>query len=459
MMKQTAIVGGGVSGLAIAYALQQAGMASDDLVVLEKMSVPGGNVRTESVNGYTIEKGPNGFLDDVQATLTLIDDLEIESVLPSNQNAARRFIWRAGKLREIKPNPLAFMTSGVLPLFGALRVALEPFQKKGHVEDESVYDFVARRIGKSAAEILVAAMVQGVFAGDAQQLELKSAFPKMYAAEQRHGSLVKAMIAKSRMKKRQGGGGGPAGPGGKLTSFDGGMQTLPDTLAAKVKSSLRLNCGVSRIGKKDGVFVLTLESGETVEAKTVVCASPAWAAAKQLQPLHAELSTELSSIQYPAVAVVATGFDEKALPEKPDGFGFLVPRGQGVRALGCLWTSSVWRHRAPDGKVLLRTMVGGSVDSDAAALSDDELIASVLNDLKTTMHITDTPELVKVYRHPESIAQYTRGHSARVQRIENYFTRIDGLYLSGSSYGGISVNHCIEEAPGVASAVLRFLEK
>lgn len=458
MMKQTAIVGGGVSGLAIAYALQQAGMRPDEMVVLEKRSVPGGNVQTEVVDGYTIEKGPNGFLDNVPATLKLIDDLEIESVLPSNQNAARRFIWRAGKLREIKPNPVAFFASGVLPLSGALRVALEPFQKKGKIDDESVYNFAARRIGKSAAEYLVAAMVQGVFAGDAKQIELKSAFPKMYAMEQRHGSLVKAMIAKSRMKKRQGGG-GPAGPGGKLTSFDGGMQTLPDTLAAKVQPALQLNSGVSRIGKKDGVFVLTLESGEMVEARTVVCASPAWAAAKQLQPLHAELSTELSSIEYPAVAVVATGFDEKALPEKPDGFGFLVPRGQGVRALGCLWTSSVWRHRAPDGKVLLRTMVGGSVDRDAAVLSDDELIASVLNDLKTTMHITDAPELVKVYRYSQSIAQYTCGHSARVQRIENHFTRIDGLYLSGSSYGGISVNHCIEEAPGVARAVLQFLEK
>jgi protoporphyrinogen/coproporphyrinogen III oxidase len=458
-MKQTVIVGGGVSGLAIAYALQQAGMTPDEMVVLEKRSVSGGNVQTEVIDGYTIEKGPNGFLDNAPATLKLIDDLEIESVLPSNQNAARRFIWRAGKLREIKPNPVAFFASGVLPLSGALRVALEPFQKKGNIDDESVYDFVARRIGRSAAEYLVAAMVQGVFAGDAKQIELKSAFPKMYAMEQRHGSLVKAMIAKSRMKKQQRRGGGPAGPGGKLTSFDGGMQTLPDTLTAKVQPSLQLNCGVSRIGKKDGVFILTLESGETMEAKTVVCASPAWAASKQLHPLHAELSTELSYIQYPAVAVVATGFDRKSLPETPDGFGFLVPRGQGVRALGCLWTSSVWRHRAPDGKVLLRTMVGGSVDSEAATLSDDELIVSVLNDLKTTMHITDTPELVKVYRHPESIAQYTCGHSARVQRIENYFTRIDGLYLSGSSYGGISVNHCIEEAPGVARAVLQFLEK
>ncbi|MBN2717811.1 MAG: protoporphyrinogen oxidase [Deltaproteobacteria bacterium] len=455
-MKKVVIIGGGVSGMAIAYALTRQGMTESDVAVFEKASRPGGNVQTDLVDGYTIEQGPNGFLDNVPATLSLVNDLGIDHVLPSNRNAARRFIWRDGKLREIKANPVAFLSSGVLPLSGALRVAMEPFQKRGRDDAESVFDFAARRIGKSAAEYLVAAMVQGAFAGDARRIELKSAFPKMYAMEKQDGALVKAMMAKSRKKKQ---GGGPAGPGGKRTSFDEGMHTLPAALASKLGDIIKLNAGVSSLAWVGDRFVVTLENGDFAEAASVVMANPAWSAATQLDGLNAQLAHELGAITYPPVLVVATGFNTGDLAEAPNGFGFLVPRHQGVRALGCLWSSSVWKYRAPEGRTLFRTMLGGSVDPDAAQLSDDEAIATVLDDLKKTMGVTAVPELTRVYRYKRAIAQYEVGHSARVRRIEELFSTVPGLYLSGSSYGGISVNHCIEEAPGVAAAILRFLRE
>ncbi|MBN2525827.1 MAG: protoporphyrinogen oxidase [Deltaproteobacteria bacterium] len=455
-MKQTVIIGGGVSGLSIGFALLEKGKTPDEVVVLEKSNVAGGNVRTDSIDGYTIEQGPNGFLDNSPPTLQLVDKLGIDYILQSNANAARRFIWRDEKLREIKPNPLAFMTSGVLPLFGALRVALEPFQKKAGSDSESVFDFAARRIGKSAAKNLVGAMVQGVFAGDAHKIELKSAFPKMYAMEQQYGSLVKAMFAKKRARKQHG---GPAGPSGKLTSFDDGMQTLPGALAGRLGDMVQLNREAVSVVKKDDRFIVTLADGEVMETQTVVCAQPAWSAANQLAGLSPSLSQELAAIHYPSVLVVATGFSADDLPRVPNGFGYLVPRGEGVRSLGCLWTSSVWKYRAPEGKVLLRSMVGGSVDPDARDLSDDEAIACVLSDLKNTMHISALPELTKVYRHPRAIAQYECGHGARVKRIESEFLKFPGLFLSGSSYGGISVNHCVDEAPRVAEAVTAFLDR
>ncbi|MBN2344277.1 MAG: protoporphyrinogen oxidase [Deltaproteobacteria bacterium] len=458
-MKKVAIVGGGVSGLAIAYWLNDLGLTSDDLVVLESSATAGGNLQTEKVDGFTIEKGPNGFLDNSPATFTLVEKLGIDDqLLQSNENAARRFIYRAGKLREIQTHPVKFIGSGVLPLSGAARVALEPFQKKGGSETESVFDFAARRIGKDAAELLVAAMVQGVFAGDARKLELKSAFPKMYAMEQQYGSLFKAMIGKARANKRAGKpSGGPAGPGGRLTSFVDGMQTLPTALAEALGAMVQPLRDVVRIQQREH-FILSCSDGTDIEAQSVVLANPAWSATRMIASFDTTLAAELKQIYYPAITVVATGYRIAELDSVPQGFGFLVPRNQNVRALGCLWSSSVWNHRAPDDSILLRTMVGGSVDEAASTLSDDEIVHVARTDLESTMGITAIPSLVKVYRHPRAIAQYECGHTARMKRVEKQFLHHPGLFLSGSSYGGISVNHCIEEAPQVAKAVAAYLK-
>lgn len=463
-MKKVAIVGGGVSGMAVAYALQEHGIEKNELVVLEAGNQPGGNLRTDHVDGYTIEQGPNGFLDNSPATFDLINKLGIgDQLLQSNENANKRFIFRAGKLREIQAHPLKFLSSGVLPMGGTLRVCAEPFQKKGGADEESVFDFAARRIGKSAAELLVSSMVQGVFAGDATKLELKSAFPKMYAMEHQYGSLFKAMISKSKDKKKRVG--GPAGPGGKLTSFVEGMASLPQALHTALADTVRTQSFVTGIhqvtqdGTSKGRFVLRLRDQSEVEAMSVVLANPAWSASTMLTDLNSDLCTELSKIQYPSVIVVATAFAAADLERVPQGFGFLVPRNQGVRILGCLWSSSVWNHRAPKGCILLRTMVGGSVDPGIASMSQDEVTALVLNELHATMGISATPKFVKVYSHERAIAQYECGHGARMKRIEKHSLCHPGLFLCGSSYGGISVNHCIDEAPRVAQSVAQFLER
>lgn len=456
-MKRVAIIGGGVSGLTVAFELLNLGFSTDDIVLLEKNSSVGGNLRTHREQGYVIEEGPNGFLDNSPATLDLVKRLGIEdSLLQSNSQAGRRFIFRKGKMREIKAHPIEFLTSGVLPIWGALRVALEPFQKKGGSPKESVANFATRRIGKSASKNLVAAMVQGVFAGDAGELELKSAFPKMYAMEQQYGSLVKAMIKKSKQKKIHG---GPAGPAGKLTSFFDGMATLPNALAANLLEVIQTQKEVGCIEKQEHGFRIKMTSGDHVNAQSVVLANPAWNVSSMIHKMDRELAKELRSIYYPPVMVVATGYRVADLAHKPDGFGFLVPREQGIRILGCLWSSSVWQNRAPADHVLLRTMVGGSMDAKSSELDDEALVALVCKELETTMGISAKPHLTKVFRHQNAIAQYECGHGERIARIEKQFLSHSGLFLSGSSYGGISVNHCIDEAPRVAKAISTFLDE
>jgi oxygen-dependent protoporphyrinogen oxidase len=348
-------------------------------------------------------------------------------------------------------NPLRFLKNRVLPLSGSLRVAMEPFIKKGGGGSESVFDFAKRRIGKTAAALLVDAMVSGVFAGNSQKLELKSAFPKMRAMEKQYGSLVKAMIAARKAGRK---GGGPAGPAGRLTSFTNGMSTLIEALESRLGSVLKTGNGVKSIIKHDGGFTVMLAGGESVETEQVVLAVPAYEASKIVKTMDPELGDALDQIYYPPVTVAAAGYREEDLEYIPEGFGFLVPRGQGVHSLGTLWASSLWKDRTPARHVLMRIMAGGACNPDDALLNDDLLLSLVLKDLEITMGYTAAPVFYKTFRFNKAIAQYEPGHYELLLLIEKMLKKNRGLHLSGSAYRGISINHCIEDAHNTAQKLL-----
>lgn len=461
------IVGGGFSGLAIAWHLQRhCGLAPAELAVLEATARTGGNIASLHKDGWVLEAGPNGFLDNAPATLSLVDDLGLtHQLLPSNQASAKRFIWRAGKLRRISAHPGAFLASGILPLPGVLRVALEPFvPAKRDNAPESVFDFARRRIGRHAAELMVDAMVSGVFAGNARELELASAFPNMAAMERQYGGLFRAMWAKKRAARRQQIArakiGGPEGPAGKLTSFREGFETLPQALALHLNDSIVTGADVTDLARIDGQYRLTTSDGRHWQAPSVVLACPAQAAARISAALHPGLSTELDAIPTAPITVVALAFRAADLPGLPDGFGFLAPRHQELRMLGCLWSSSIFAHRAPPGGVLLQAMFGGAHSPNTAHLPSDTLAAWAQEELATAMRIAHPPQWTHVFRHPLGIAQYPLGHRARMKRIRATLTSdLPGLHIAGSAYDGISVNHCATEAPKVAQAVAQEMRR
>ncbi|MBD3334584.1 MAG: protoporphyrinogen oxidase, partial [Candidatus Eisenbacteria bacterium] len=428
-MTRVAVVGAGISGLTVAYELLQLGLDRTELAVLDSGDRPGGNIQTETAKGFRIEAGPNGFLDNSPPTLDLVRRLGIQDrLLPSRDSAARRFIFRDGRLHLVPTGPAAMLTSPILSLRGRLRVFSEMFVPQGGHPEETVFDFAARRIGKEAAEIFVDPMVSGVFAGNARQLELQAAFPRMAEMEARYGSLVKALFSiqreRRRARKTQGdgkasGGGGPAGPGGRLTSFLDGMEELPRALAAQLGPALRLETKVRGVQKNPaGGFFIDLEQGESLRAEEVVLACPAPQAAALVHHLDPALSSVLQEIPCAPISVAATAYKVEDVGRAPWGFGFLVPRGQGVRILGCLWTSSIWgEHRAPEGTVLLRTMLGGMHDPAAAGFDDDELLALAAENLSRTMGLRARPILQRIFRYPQGIPQYVPGHMARRRRI------------------------------------------
>jgi protoporphyrinogen/coproporphyrinogen III oxidase len=460
MPHTVAIVGGGVAGLAVAYELKER-MArvpgGIEIVCLEAEDRPGGNIRSDRIDGYTCEWGPNGFLDNVPATLALVRRLGIEDrLLPSDRSAAIRFIYRGGRLRRLPSGALSFLVSDILSVPGRVRVLREPFvPARRDPSEESVFDFVSRRIGAESARILVDAMVSGIYAGDVRALSLQATFPKMWRMEADHGGLICAMLARRKEKGASAKSGGPAGPGGTLTSFRDGLEDLIHALARAAGPALRLGSRVVRVaGAGAGGFRVSLSRGEPVDAAAVVLACPAWFASELVSDLDAELGAAFAGIPSASVAVVHFGYDEADLASRPHGFGFLAPRGEGPRILGTLWSSSIFPGRAPAGKVLLTSMVGGAHDPEAVTFDDARLIEIVRRDLSRAMGIDAAPRFVRIFRQPRGIPQYTLGHMARLETIARRLAEHPGLLACGNSYRGISVNACVDEAPGIADAIV-----
>jgi len=485
-VKRVVVVGGGVAGLATALHLRDQGREVPgglEVLVLEAGTKPGGNIRTDRVDGFMIEQGPNGFLDNAPATLELVRRLELESELQrADESAAKRYLFRQGRLHLLPSGPLGFLRSSVLSLPGRLRVFAEPFApSRPQGVDETVFQFASRRIGEEAAEILVDAMVSGVFAGDVRALSLESSFPRMAAMEEEYGGLVKAMVARMRERRaakrearrlRPGEGdadsparpGGPAGPGGTLTSFRSGLDALPEALARELKVDLRLETRVTRLaragaaeGEGAAPWLVHTEASGSFAAHAVVLAVPSPRAAPLLEPLDRDMARVLGSIPTASLAVVALAFEESELGGAPYGFGFLVPRKAGLRMLGCLWDSSIFPGRAPEGKVLLRAMVGGAHDPEAVRRPERQLVGQVLAELETTMGISAEPLLRRVYRWPLGIGQYTVGHGERMAALENGLAGLGRIWVAGSSFYGISMNACIEKAPQQARQIVDSL--
>jgi oxygen-dependent protoporphyrinogen oxidase len=448
---RAAIVGGGITGLATGAWLEH-DHGIDDYMILESASRAGGKIRSELDAGFTLEWGPQGFLDNAPDTLELasIHGLD-DALVPADGAATDRFILRKGKLRRVAASPPAFMFSDILPISGRLRLLGEPFASPHPGHDETVFDFASRRIGRRAAEVLVDAMVTGVFAGDSRNLSLAATFPKMAAMESEHGSLTKALFAKMREARKRGSrSAGPAGPGGTLTTFSGGMVRLTDRLAERAGERLLLRRPLQTLEREGSTHILTTEEGG-IEAETVLLTLPAERAARLMTRLAPAAVAPLSEIPTAPIAVVMLGYaDKNAFGCPVSGFGFLVPRGEDEALLGTLYCHDIFPSQAPDGSLFLRAMVGGARSPDAVGLDDDLLLDRVRASLARVFGADPDPDRVWIVRWEHGISQYTIGHLDRVAAAEAAAGDA-GLELAGSSYRGVSVNDCIKQARAAAS--------
>jgi oxygen-dependent protoporphyrinogen oxidase len=291
-----------------------------------------------------------------------------------------------------------------------------------------------------------------VFGGDARRLSLRACFPKMWQMETDHGGLVKALVARRRAGRMRASD-GVGSPLGRLTSFRDGTEELVRALASRLGPALRLSASVRSVAY-DGRYHLVVDGASPIDADAVVLAGGAGATAAQVESLDAALAADLRSIPCAPMVVVCLGFRVADMTARVDGFGFLVPRGEGPRLLGALWDSSVYPGRAPDGHALIRVMLGGAHDPSAIGLDDEAAVAVAREGLAAVMGERGAPCFTRVFRHPLGIPQYTVGHLDRLARIEERLARLPGLSVAGNAYRGVAINNCVADAGPAADRIL-----
>ncbi len=461
-MLKGVVIGGGISGLALAHFLNLH-ERPQSWELWEAGARVGGTIGTDRAEGYSVDWGPNGFLDREPLTLRLVSEIGLSDALePASKRSEKRFIVKHGQLHPVPVSPPLILKTRLLAPAEKLRVFAEPFIP-GRRDDgeESVFDFAARRIGRGAAETFVDPMVSGVFGGIARELSLPACFPIMRELEMRYGGLVKGMIARQRQRRKERAkspelksrSGGPAGPGGWLTSFRGGLDLLVQRLEKRLHPIIRTGRAAARIARDQDAWEITGESGQSVRAENVVIACPTFVAAALLKDFDQDLAEAFASIPYAPIVVVATGHKKEDIVHPLDGFGFLIPRNQGLRTLGSIWTSSIFEARAPEGRVQFRSMLGGAGDCDIMDLSDDEIWATLRRELTPLIGIRSEPVFIRIYRWKRGIPQFTLGHRERRTRIEQLAARHPGLHMVGNAYSGVGLNDCVKMAHRIACAL------
>ncbi|MEO5657594.1 MAG: protoporphyrinogen oxidase [Nitrospiria bacterium] len=449
MPRSVIVIGGGISGLGVAYALHREGVG---VRLIEARSDVGGVIRSHRVEGYLIEHGPTSALNHSVEIERVIDDLGLtgERVFASPA-ARRRYIVRGGRPLPLPTGPIAFLTTPLWSARAKWRLLGEPFAPRAPAGEESIAAFVTRRMGSEFCDYAVDPFVSGVYAGDPHELSLASTFPRLHAMECEHGGLIRGAIAQiGRPRAAR-----PTRRG--IYSFREGLAELPRALGAELGDALWVNTRVRTIDRGSAGFRVTVaraDGGEFIEeAERLVLAVPADAAAELARPWAPVLADELGAIVYAPVAIVYLAFPRSGVLHALDGFGCLVPRRERRTILGSLWTSTVFPGRVPDGMVGLTNFVGGATQPELIDRPDHALIASVLEDLDRLLGIRSPPAFAHVIRHARAIPQYLIGHGERLARIEREVARIKGLSLAGNYLRGVSVNDCFEKGLALGRAL------
>lgn len=457
MSGSVAIIGAGISGLTAAFWLRKAGM---EVTVLEASHTVGGTMKTLREDGWLVETGPNSALETTPLFNQMFEALGIlDERVYADERSSTRYILRDGLLHPLPMSPSAFVGSSLWSLKGKLRLLKEPFVGKAE-EEESVAQFVERRLGREFLEYAINPFVAGVYAGDPEQLSVRAAFPKLYALEERYGGLIKGMIkgAKERRQRAE-----KAKDRAKMFSFVNGMQTFPDAIARMLGEAVLCHVRVIAIERiRHSSFSIVYDrngSTATLQAEHCVLAVPAHVARHLIAQLSPSAASALGSIAYPPVAEVFLGFRSEQMRRPLDGFGFLVPAKEGRKILGTIWSSALFANRAPRGHVALTTFVGGSRQPELCASDDAALVGTVTDELHSIMGVHGAPVFAKVIRWERAIPQYNMGYGRVLEELEKCEAENPGFYFCSNFKGGIAVGDCVMNGKKVAERLLQSVSK
>lgn len=470
-----AIVGGGITGLSAAWALEQRALAAGDPLsycLLEESGCWGGKVTTDEVSlprerRFIIEGGADSFITQKPWALQLARELGLdERLLPTNDDRRQVFVLHRGRpvplpdgVMLLVPTRFApFVTSPLLTPWGKLRMGMDWFiPAKRDGRDETLAAFIRRRLGEEALDKIAEPLMAGIYNAEAERQSLLATFPRFRALEERHGSLIKGMLAAKRGREgspKNNGGGAPS----MFVSFRGGMRELVSALETRLSGEKRLNSRVTSLSPSaSGGYEMSLDDGGLLSARSVILAIPAHAAAALVEPFAAPASLELRAIRYVSTGTISLAYRRSDVSHPLDGFGVVIPRSEKRRINAITWTSTKFNHRAPDGHILLRVFFGGSRTPHMMELDEELLLDTVRRELRSIMGIDVAPEFYRVYRWFQANPQYDVGHLERVAAIESALP--PGLFVSGSPYRGVGIPDCVRQAGETAGNVYDFLKK
>jgi len=465
-MKRIAIIGGGISGLSAAFTIEEKRQSGTEVeyVLFEASPRLGGVLVTDRVDGCLVEAGPDSFLTEKPWAADLCGKIGLgDQLIGSNDSERKTYIVARGKL-VVMPDGLMFMVPTKImptvlsPLFSwrtKLRMAAEWFHPPHKAsEDETVAEMVKRHYGPEMVELLADPLLSGVYGGEASGLSVRAVLPRFADMESKHGSLGRAMLeSRKQVRKKMGAAANlPARP--LFTSLKDGMQQMVDALVARLDAnSLKTSSLVQSVIRQDNGW--TVCAGyQSDQFDAVIIATPAHAAADVLQSTDENLARDLSEIKYSSSVTVTLGYDEKVRRSLPPGFGFLVPRSEGLRMLAATFVHNKFPHRAPENRALVRCFLGGARDEQILQKSQEEILDIVRVELRRIIALDAEPLFARVYKWKSAMAQYSVGHLERLQRIEALRQSLPGLALAGNGYSGIGVPDCVRSGADAAGKIL-----
>jgi oxygen-dependent protoporphyrinogen oxidase len=456
-MKSVAIIGAGITGLTAAFYLKRKGIL---VTVYEASGRTGGVIQSLLRDGYLAEFGPNTILETSPKITQLIRDAGLESRrLNPNPRAEARYVVRYKRPIEMPGSPLGFFTTSLFTAkakFAVLREPFVPARRDG--KEESIAEFVQRRLGQEFLDHAIDALVAGVYAGDPYKISVLQAFPKLAQLEARYGSLIKGQILGARERKKRGE--VSKDRAGKF-SFDDGLQVLPETLAESLGESLRLNTSVVKLAQTADGWTLNLcERGQDaqVEHDAVIYAGTAFKLAELKLETEAPLNfAQFSEIRYPPVASVVLGFRREDVAHPCAGFGMLIPKVEGFKILGTIFSSSLFPNRAPADHLTLTSYVGGERYPELASLAPEKLFALTCEDLRLLLGVRGKPTFQHSVFYPRAIPQYNVGYGRYRQAMADVEAQAPGLFLAGHYRDGVSLSDSIVSGCNVADRIERYV--
>lgn len=466
MKKRVAIIGGGITGLTVAYYLQKQILSQNidcEYHLYEKSTKLGGKISTDYRNGFVIEMGPDSFLARKQSASKLAKEVGIEKDLVHNSTGGS-FILTNGKLYPMPggaimgiPTELGpFATTRLFSPFGKLRAAGDLILPRATDPDidMSLGDFFRKRLGNEVVDNLIEPLLSGIYAGDIDKLSLMATFPQFHQVEQKHRSLIlgmkKATPKKPTSDRKE-------KPKGMFLSFKRGLQSLVDSIEKHLdEDCVSKGIGIVKVVKKGEQYELTFSSGAVEIFDYVVMTTPHYVTEEALKDYS--FLKPLADIPSTSVATVAMAFPKKAIKQDIEGTGFVVARKSEYNITACTWTHKKWHHSTPEGYALLRCYVGRAGNDEIVNWSDEEIFDAVLTDLNKTMKIVEKPEFQIIRRWKQSMTQYVVGHKQLIEEVKEQLQKqLPGVYVAGGSYEGIGVPDCIDQGEAVVEKLKKQL--